>query len=89
MPVLHRPDLPHVVTVTTIAAVLAIALTLILAPAAGNHRFLASGTQSPSVSTLAAHHQAAVPVWSLNPFSPLLRAPAAAPWTAYPPFLTR
>lgn len=27
MPVLHRPDLPHVVTVTTIAAVLAIALT--------------------------------------------------------------
>jgi hypothetical protein len=80
----HRPNFRYLVTVTTVATVLAIAVTLMLAPAAGNHRFLASGTQSPSAGTLVAPYPAAVPVWSLNPLSPLLRAPATEPWTPRP-----
>jgi hypothetical protein len=85
MHVLHRPNLPRAVTISTLAAVLTIALMLILATATGNLRSSPSGTPSPASSAPTAHHQAAAPAWHLNPFSPLLGTPVAGPSTVNPP----
>ena len=87
MHVLHQPHSPRAVMITTIAAVLAIALTLIFASAVSDLHSSSSGLSAPSSSGPGVHHQMVGPAWSSNPFAPLFRAPVIGPWTQRPPFL--
>lgn len=89
MHVLHRPHLPRAAMITTIAAVLAIAVTLIFASTVGDVGGSSSSSPAPSFSTPAVHQQTAAPAWTLNPVAPLLRTAVIAPWTEQRPFLAR
>lgn len=86
MHVLHRPHLPRAVTITMIAALLAIAITLILATAVRGLASSSSGSSALSASVPAVHNQTAATTWQLNPFTPVLRKQFVAPWTDHTPF---
>jgi hypothetical protein len=83
MHALHRPRLPHAISVTVIAAVLAIVLALALALAVATSRNDVTSTAAPTgaarapaaLQAIAARHG-----WSLDPFAPLLSMPAPVRW---------
>jgi hypothetical protein len=84
MHVLHRPHFPRAITVTLIAAGLAILLTLAITSAVSG----VGSAPAPSASrpTAALHASAALPGTSTSPFlrspfSSLLSAPIAMPWS--------
>ena len=79
MHALHRPDLPRVMTVTVIAAVLAIILTLALATGLNDLASTAAPT-GPAGTPLQA--PATGHGWNMSPFAPFLSAPASAPWAS-------
>lgn len=84
MHALRRPDLPHVLVVTLVAAVLAIVLTLALA---GSLSDLGS-VHAPhaNVSAASATHRAAgAPRWALHPFAHLGGGPVVEPWSSGSP----
>jgi hypothetical protein len=79
MHALHRSHVSRPLMVTVIAAVLAIVLTLALAPRLND---LAS-TPTPTGAvgpTTAPQASTTGPRWNLTPFAPLLSAPARVPW---------
>jgi hypothetical protein len=85
MHVLHRPHLPRAITVTLIAAMLAILLTLTLAGAVSDLGSAPSKATSPT-PTAAVHASASWPGPSTSPFmripfSNLLTRPIPAPWS--------
>lgn len=73
MHTLHRPHLPRVMTVTVIAALLAIVLTLALAT--GLNDLASTGPASTVLQASRTGH-----AWNASPFAPLLSAPAPEPW---------
>lgn len=75
MHVLRRPRLPRAVMITTIAAVLAFAASLILASAVSDVYSSWHGSSAPPVSTPPVHRQTVGPVSNGIPFAPLLRTP--------------
>jgi hypothetical protein len=85
MHVLHRPHHPNAITVTLIAAMLAIVLTLAITSAVSD----VESTQAPASATsptAALHASPARPSVSTSPFmrspfSSLLTAPVAPPWS--------
>jgi len=76
MHALHHPHVPRALTVTTIAAVLAIVLSLGLATGLND---LAS-TAAPTGAAPLRQAPATSPAWALSPFTRLLPAPVAVPW---------
>lgn len=82
MHVLHRPHLhlPQAVMVTVIAAVLAIAVTLMFASAVNDSHGSPSGASAPSPIAPAVRIPAVGPVWNHNPFAQIFRAPVVEPW---------
>jgi hypothetical protein len=83
MHVLHRPHLLRLISVTVLAAILAIAISLAFA------RSLSAVSQpsdNPSSSTRnaapvpATTAQTSAPRWASNPFASLLSRPLARPW---------
>lgn len=80
MHALRRPDLPHVLVVTLVAAVLAIVLTLALAGSLsdlGSIHTTHSGVSAASTT----HRAAGPPRWALHPFARLGGGPVAEPWS--------
>ncbi|HTP23043.1 MAG TPA: hypothetical protein VMJ65_25775 [Solirubrobacteraceae bacterium] len=79
MHVLHRPHVPRALTVTIIAAVVAIVLTLVLATRLND---LASKPAPTGVAGPPEAAQASTTShrWNVRPFAPLLSGPAAVPW---------
>ena len=83
MHVLHRPHVPRLVSVSMIAAILAIVISLALASTVNNISQPANGTSmtphrtAPAV-TSALHTN--TPRWATNPFSSLLSRPLPQPW---------
>lgn len=76
MHTLDRFHLPRVMTVTIIAAVLAIVLTLALATSVDD---LASTAASPGSAGTLPQAPGTARGWNLNPFAPMLSAPARLP----------
>jgi hypothetical protein len=88
MHVLHRPHLPRVISVSVVAAILAIAISLAFA------RSLDAVSQPSDNTSISARQPAPVPAttlqtsaprWASNPFASLLSRPLPQPWpTALP-----
>jgi hypothetical protein len=79
--VLHRPHASRAITVTVIAAVLAIVLSLALAPRL-NDLTSTSASGSPTATPPPVQSTSTGAGWNLNPFTSLLRSPVRVPWTA-------
>ena len=87
MHVLHRPNLPRLISVSIAAAVLAIVISLAFARSLSNFSEPASGTsisahRTAPVLTGAPH--IAAPGWASNPFASLLSRPLPPPWLTVP-----
>jgi hypothetical protein len=84
MHVLHRPDLLRAVTVTVIAAILAIVLTLALATRLSDLASAPAPTATAGAPTVL---QPTINIrrWNVNPFAPLLSAPVRVPWAPAQP----
>ena len=84
MHALHRPDLRRAATVTVVAAVLAIVLTL--APTAGPNDVASTPAPTGTAGTPSVVWAPTTsPEWALTPFTPLLPAPVARPWATTQP----
>jgi hypothetical protein len=81
MHTLHRLHTSRAITVTVIAAVLAIVVTLALAPGLNDLTFT-SASGSPTATPSSIQSTSTGVGWSLSPFTSLLRAPVRVPWTA-------
>jgi hypothetical protein len=81
MHTLHRLHTSRAITVTVIAAVLAIVVTLALAPRL-NDLASTSAAGSPTVTSSPIQSTSAGVGWSLSPFKSLLRSPVRPPWVA-------
>ncbi len=79
MHALHRSHTSRAITVTVIAAVLAIVLTLALAPRLKDFTST-SASGSPTATPVQSTSTRAG--WSLSPFTSLLRSRVRVPWTA-------
>ena len=81
MHVLHRPHLPHAVTIAAACAALAIALTLLLAGTLSDLTSASAGGSATAPPT-AVQSTSTGAGWNLSPFTSLLRSPVQFPWTA-------
>jgi hypothetical protein len=81
MHALHRSHTSRAITITVIAAVLAIVLTLALAPRL-NDLTSTSASGSPPATPTAVQSTSIGAGWSLSPFTSLLRSPVRVRWTA-------
>jgi hypothetical protein len=79
MHALHRPHVSRAMMVTVTAAVLTIVLTLALAPRL-NDLVATPAPTGAAGPTTALPASTTSPGWTLNPFAPLLSAPARIPW---------
>jgi hypothetical protein len=83
MHVLHRPHLPRHVSLSVVAAILAIAISFALAHGLstlsqpGSNR--AAGPQKTTVALTGAQLASAAG-WTINPFAGLLTRPLPQPW---------
>ena len=82
MHTLDRLHLPRVITVTVIAALLAIILTLPLATGLND---LASTATSTGPASTPLQASTTGTGWNRNPFAPLVSAPARLPWASAQP----
>jgi hypothetical protein len=79
--VLHRPRLPHAAAITAACAVVALALTLLLAGTL-NDLQSSSASGSPAAAPLSVRATSTEPGWNRGPFTSLLRSPVRVPWPA-------
>jgi hypothetical protein len=88
MHAVHRPHLPRLVSVTIVAAILAIVISLGLATS------LSTISQPGDAIGTPAHHatpaltstlHASAPGWASNPFANLISRPLPPPWPAARP----
>jgi len=85
MHALHRPHLPSVITVTLVAAVMAVALTLAVAARLDDHAPTSvSSTSGPSAAQASAQDHASSSAVFTSPFSRLLTKPVIVPWVPPP-----
>ena len=84
MHALHRPLLPRAIAITTIAALLAIVLTLAIASGLSDRESVAGPATAPSVATAtqvpATHARPSASPFTRSPFSSLLTVPVRPPW---------
>lgn len=88
MHVLHRPHLPHLISLSIAAAVLAIAISLALTASISTISQPANNTSTPGQIVTAPTSNvlhATMPRWASDPFASLLSRPLPQPWlTARP-----
>jgi hypothetical protein len=77
--VLHRPHLAHAAAIAAACTAMAIVLTLLFANTLND--FGSTSTLGPAAAPTSAHSTSTQPGWNLNPFTSLLRRPAATPWS--------
>jgi hypothetical protein len=83
MHVLHRPHLPRLISLSIVAALLAIAVSLALASGLNDISQPGNGTSMPayhSPATPASALGTAVPQWARHPFASLSSRPLPLPW---------
>ena len=83
MHVLHRPHLPRPISVSIVAAILAIVISLALASSLSNISQPGNGTSMSGHRTAPAPTSAlhtTAPGWASNPFASLLSRPLPQPW---------
>lgn len=84
MHVLHRPHLPRLITVTVLAAVMAIVLTLAVASGLSDHGAVSAPSvasrPAATVSVSATGQSSGPSAFTRSPFSSLLTKPLALPW---------
>jgi hypothetical protein len=83
--VLHRPQPQRVIAVTVMAALLSIVLTLAFARAAGDRigptASVTALSGAPALQRSATRPGFGTSPFARSPFSPLVTAPVATPWT--------
>ncbi len=84
MHALHYPHLPRAVTVTLIAAVLAIGLPLGLATSLNDMASTPASTGTVSTAPVL-RAPGTSPAWLLSPFARLLPSPVVVPWATTRP----
>jgi hypothetical protein len=82
MHVLHRPHIPKVITVTMVAGLLAIVLTLAIASAVSDHAPSTATAYNPPVAAQAtpASSEPRTSAFTRSPIAPLLTSPITPPW---------
>jgi hypothetical protein len=82
MHVLHRPQLPRVITVSIVAATVAVVISVALL--AGVKSIVEPGNSGTSVRAaapaVASAARAGTPRWAASPFASLTGRPPAQPW---------
>jgi hypothetical protein len=88
MHVLHRPDLPRLVSASVAAFILAIVISLVLASSLSNISQPGNGTSMPadhSAGAPASALRTTAPRWASNPFASLLSWPVPQLWLTVRP----